>query len=80
MAAARAGQTRGRGGDTVPESERKHETPLGFGMALAEDPRAMAYYAGLNPEERETVIDQARCIRSKELMRQFVHDLGRREG
>lgn len=61
----------------MPESEFRPETPLGLGMALTEDPRAMAYYAGLNPEEREVVIDQARCIRSKELMRQFVYELGR---
>ena len=47
----------------MPESEFRPETPLGLGMALAEDPRAMAYYAGLNPEEREVVIDQARCIK-----------------
>lgn len=50
--------------------------PMGLGMALAQDARALEYFTGLNPEEKEKVIDQTHQIQSKEQMRAFVHQLG----
>jgi len=48
------------------------ELPMGFGMALAQEPGAISYFGCLSPEERRRVTDEARQIRSKEEMRAFV--------
>ena len=50
--------------------------PLGLGMALAQNTRAMAYFSALAPEEKEQVISRTHQIQSKEEMRSFVQGLG----
>lgn len=42
------------------------ELPLGLSMALAQVPAAYAYFAKLDPLQRQQIIDSAHCIRSKE--------------
>lgn len=41
------------------------ELPLGLSMALAQVPAAYAYFAKLDPLQRQQIIDSAHCIRSK---------------
>ena len=51
------------------------ELPIGFGMALAQNPNAMDVFSGLSPAERQRVLDKSRRIRSKEEMRSYVDSL-----
>ena len=51
------------------------ELPLGFGMALAQHPEAMAHFADLTEEEQQAIIDGAHAVRSKQEMRAYVENL-----
>lgn len=51
------------------------ELPLGLSMALAQVPAAYAYFAKMDPLQRQQIIDSAHCIRSKEEMRDLVNSL-----
>ena len=53
------------------------ELPLGFGMALAQHPEAMARFSALSEEEQRAVIDGAHAVRSKQEMRAYVENLMR---
>ena len=49
--------------------------PLGFGMALAQNPDAMDVFSGLSPEQREQVLKKTHRIRSRAEMRSYVDSL-----
>ena len=49
--------------------------PLGFGMALAQNPDAMDVFSGLTAEQRQRVLDKTSRIRSREEMRSYVDSL-----
>ena len=49
--------------------------PLGFGMALAQNPTAMDVFCALSEEQRRQVLDKTRRIRSREEMRSYVDSL-----
>ena len=49
--------------------------PLGFGMALAQNPDAMDVFSGLTADQRQQVLDKSRRIRSKAEMRSYVDSL-----
>lgn len=49
--------------------------PLGLGMALAQRPEAMSYFASLPEQERNSVIAQAHQVRSRTEMRALVDEL-----
>ncbi len=49
--------------------------PLGFGMALAMNERAMEAYAGLSESEKEQIIMKCRDAKSKDEMRTIVDSL-----
>ena len=51
------------------------DIPLGFGMALAQNPKAMDVFAGLSQKQRKDVIRKTETIRSKEEMRSYVDSL-----
>ena len=51
------------------------DMPLGFGMALAQNPDAMDVYSGLTEEQRRQVLQKSRRVRSKTEMRSFVDSL-----
>ena len=51
------------------------EIPLGFGMALAQNPTAMDVFAALPQKQRKDVIRKTETIRSKEEMRSYVDSL-----
>lgn len=46
--------------------------PLGFGMALAQNPKAMDYFASLSNSERESIIAGTHNINSKKEMQAYV--------
>ncbi len=49
--------------------------PLGFGMALAQNSEAMDYFASLDDQKKQEVIDNCHGVRSKNEMRQYVSNL-----
>lgn len=49
--------------------------PLGFGMALAQNPDAMDVFSGLTQAQREQVLEKSRRVRSKAEMRSYVDSL-----
>ena len=51
------------------------EVPIGFGMHLAQNLDAMTYFANLDEQRKQEVVDQTRNISSKEEMHQFVSSL-----
>lgn len=51
------------------------ELPLGFGMALAMNEKAMEGYAKLTEDEKERIIMKCKDANSKEEMRRLVDSL-----
>ena len=51
------------------------DLPMGFGMALVQDPGAMAYFSDLSPDRQRQIIDQTHTIQSKGEMQSFVRHL-----
>ena len=49
--------------------------PLGFGMLLAQNQAAMEKFSGLTGQEKQSVIDGAKSIRSKAEMQDYVNKI-----
>lgn len=49
-----------------------NEIPIGLGMALAENVKAMEYFSALSKEEKQKIIDHTHHIKSKREMHQYV--------
>lgn len=52
-----------------------NDIPLGFGMALAKNMDAMAYFSGLTEERKKTVIEGTHAVNSKEEMEEYVRKM-----
>ena len=57
------------------ESSLDPGIPLGFGMALAQNPDAMDVFSSLTEEQRRRVLRKTSRIGSKEEMRAYVDSL-----
>ena len=53
----------------------RNEMPVGFAMALAQNPEAMKKFAMLSQEKKQEIIDGTHSVRSKDEMHQYVNDL-----
>ncbi len=53
----------------------KGEIPIGFGMTLAQNPKAMEKFAKMSEKEQENILSQIHNINSKEEMQKFVSHL-----
>ncbi len=51
------------------------EVPIGFGMHLAKNLETMTYFANLDEQRKQEVVNQTKNINSKEEMEQFVSSL-----
>lgn len=51
------------------------DLPMGFGMALTQNPQAMNYFSALPEEERRRIVDGTHAIRSKSEMQAYVNAL-----
>lgn len=60
----------------MDEIDPMRTVPVGFGMALAQNPEALSRFAMLSPEERQQVVAAARAVRSKQEMQAYVNKLG----
>jgi hypothetical protein len=54
------------------------DLPMGFGMTLSQNVKAMRYFSSLSPDQQRQLIDQTHTISSKSEMRSFVDSLGER--
>lgn len=52
------------------------ELPLGFGMALAQNPRAMEYFSRQPKEKQGEILAHTHSIRSRSEMHAYVQSLG----
>lgn len=52
--------------------------PLGFGMALAQNSRALERFSALPEREKKHIIQGAREIQSRQEMRAYVSSIGDR--
>ncbi|MDD6214252.1 MAG: hypothetical protein PUB42_03605 [Firmicutes bacterium] len=55
------------------------DLPMGFGMALAQNPEALEVFSGMSDEEKREVIDGTHRIRSKNEMRRYVDGMKNRK-
>lgn len=53
------------------------DIPLGFHMALMQNPEAMRYFSNLPDAQKQATIDGTHAIQSKEEMHRYVEDLTR---
>ena len=51
------------------------DSPMGFSMALAQNPQALSRFSELTDAQRQAVIAQTHAIGSKQEMRAFVASL-----
>lgn len=52
------------------------DLPMGFGMALMQNPDALHYFESLSESQKQMVINATHQISSKGQMQQFVQSLG----
>ncbi|MBO5210840.1 MAG: hypothetical protein J6A78_05485 [Clostridia bacterium] len=54
---------------------KNDEIPIGFSMALAQNPEAMRKFALLNEEKKKEIINGTHSIQSKQEMHEYVNKL-----
>ncbi len=54
---------------------RRNEMPVGFSMALAQNPDAMQKFSCLSEEKKQEIIDGTHSIKSKQEMHEYVDRL-----
>lgn len=59
------------------DSTTDHGMPLGFGMALAQNPAAMQAFSSLPQSQKQEVIQGTHQIHSKQEMAAYVNQLGK---
>ena len=53
-----------------------NKMPIGFGLSLAADEKAMAAFSKMSRQEKEQIIEESRSQHSKKDMKNFVQRLG----
>ena len=51
------------------------EMPVGFGMALAQHPEAMARFASMSEADQKAFVDGTHSIHSKQEMQAYIEQL-----
>ena len=54
---------------------RCDEMPLGFSMALAQNPDAMQKFAMLSEEKKKQIIDGTHSVKSRQEMHEYVNKI-----
>ena len=52
---------------------QRDEVPLGFSMALAQNPDAMQKFAMLSEEKKKQIIDGTHSVKSRQEMHEYVN-------
>lgn len=55
----------------------RNDMPLGFGMALAQNYDAMAFFTSLSQEQQQQVLNQTHSMNSKDDMQAFIEQLAK---
>lgn len=55
-----------------------YKVPIGFGMALAMNEPAMAAYAAMTEQQKQTILNKAHNARSEKKMHQIVNSIANR--
>ena len=53
-----------------------YEMPIGFSMALVQNPEAMQKFARLSEEKKKEIINGTHAVKSKQEMHEYVNRLG----
>ncbi len=53
----------------------KDQMPLGFGMALAQNPQAMEKFALLSEDKKQELISGTHSIKSRQEMHRYVNNI-----
>lgn len=54
---------------------QRDEVPLGFSMALAQNPDAMQKFAMLSEEKKKQIIDGTHSVKSRQEMHEYVNKI-----
>ncbi len=54
---------------------KQDEMPVGFSMALAQNPEAMQKFALLGEDKKQEIIDGTHSVKSKQEMHEYVNKL-----
>ncbi len=54
---------------------KRDEMPVGFSMALAQNPEAMQKFAMLSEDKKKQIIDGTHSVKSKQEMHEYVNRL-----
>ncbi len=54
---------------------KKSELPIGFSMALIENPEAMKKFSMLSEEKKQTIVEGAHSVRSRSEMYRYVNEI-----
>ncbi len=52
-----------------------YQVPIGFGMALARNPRALNAYSAMTEEQKQALLSQAHSARSEQEMNRIVNGI-----
>ncbi len=56
---------------------KRDEMPVGFSMALAQNPDAMQKFAMLSEEKKKQIVDGTHSVKSKQEMHEYVNKLNK---
>ena len=54
---------------------KREEMPIGFSMALAQNPEAMQKFALMSENEKKKIINGTHTVKSKQEMHQYVNSI-----
>jgi len=53
----------------------KYEMPVGFGMALAQNPEALQKFSMFSEDKKQEIIQGTHSVKSREEMQQYVNSI-----
>lgn len=54
---------------------KRSEMPIGFSMALTENPEAMKKFALLSEDKKQTVVEGSRSVKTRSEMYRYVNEI-----
>jgi uncharacterized protein YdeI (YjbR/CyaY-like superfamily) len=54
-----------------------YQVPIGFGMALARNPKALNAYSAMTEDQKQAIISQAHNARSEQEMSRIVNGIAK---
>lgn len=62
--------------DACEKDVKREEVPIGLALSLAMNERAMDRFSSMSKNEKQSVIEESRQVKSKQDMEQFVDRIG----